>query len=188
MVSEKFNTRGLQFHNFGRSRSRLVFVSHLTCDALKPQKIKGTRWICMSQQAAHELHQIVHQHSWLQLTKAIEGGFTSDLWKKMRNNFELESAEPISPNNQQFDHLQIFDYGRGNTRITLIADRRATDFVPIRIEGTSLVALSDSAYGGFVRWFRTLPNNKQALAKLFGMMLPHGLSRPTIGRICLVIR
>lgn len=179
MVSEQYNLQGLQFHNLGRSRSRLVFVSHPTHHTFKPRKIKGTRWICMSQRAADSLQKVVYQYSWLQLTKAIEGGFTSDLWKKMRKKFELESAEPVSPTHKQFTHLQLFDYGRGNTRLILIADRRASDFVPIRIKGTSLVALSDSAYGGFVRWFRSLPTNRQTCESI----LPRRLSKTTIGRI-----
>jgi hypothetical protein len=165
---------GLTLYNSGWSRSRIVLAT-TGDEPASPRLIRGTRWLIFGDDAASLLHTLIREHSWPRLAEMIPGGFTSDLWKTLRGDWQLDP-----PQTATHESLDFLSFGEGNSRVLLL--RAGSGWAPDRIGDASIIALSPRARSAFARFLNRLPGNTTAAHAAAAAIVPGGLSGGIINR------
>ena len=170
----------LQFHNFGRSRGRIVLVRKPAFPGV-PARIIGTRWISFGT-AVYDVSALVVANSWMKLNEVIPGGMNSALWQTLKANPELEYVDPVLVEATAVAQFYIYNFGYGSNRVVLVDQPSSAVYAPQRIGITSFIALNPAALRNFTAWFHTLPGASSAALAAF-TAVPGGLGGGTLNRL-----
>lgn len=178
------NIESLQFHNFGRSRGRLMLVNKPNHPG-PPGRILGTRWIAFGT-AVYDLTALITANSYLQLNERIPGGLTSNTWQTIKASPGLEYVDPVSIATSGLITFNVHNFGADHNRIVLIGTPASSLYAPSRIGSTSFIALNPAAHRAFTAWFKTLPGGTSSALAAF-TAVPGGLGGGTLNRLRAVL-
>lgn len=167
------DARGLVFHNFGQSRSRIVLVSHGKIGRI--QRISGTRWITTSADAERELRNVFKSMSYRKFSEMLDGGISSASAKKLRNT-KLEL-----PSQAMLGNANIYSFGNGGNRVVIVATDSA-EVDPVRIGTTSWIATNSEALLILRKWFGERSYSKKTKREL-NLVLDNPIGGGTFNRL-----